>query len=155
MGTASCPRCGHGNPADANFCVNCGAPLQEQTTAHLAPVEVEDQTGERIYVPLDELVKGQAILVVTRGPTVGSRMLIDSRVTSLGRHPDSDVFLDDITVSRHHAEIQREEGIFLFRDLGSLNGSYVNGRALERVQLTNGDELQIGRFKLVFFAAQA
>jgi pSer/pThr/pTyr-binding forkhead associated (FHA) protein len=120
----------------------------------LTPTEIEDDTGEEVYLPLQDLREGQALLVVKRGPNAGSQFLIEKDVTTAGRHPESDIFLDDITVSRRHAEIRRKDSQFLVHDMGSLNGTYVNRERVENTQLANGDELQIGKFKLIFFAGQ-
>jgi pSer/pThr/pTyr-binding forkhead associated (FHA) protein len=149
-----CTRCGHRNPADARFCAKCGHPLQDETTATLQPTEIEDETGEEIHVPLDELTEGQALLVVKRGDNAGSQFLLEKDVTTAGRHPESDIFLDDITVSRRQAEIRRKDGRFLIHDMGSLNGTYVNRDRVDNTQLANGDEVQIGKFKLVFFTTR-
>jgi pSer/pThr/pTyr-binding forkhead associated (FHA) protein len=117
-------------------------------------VEVEEETGEEIALPLDELHAGQALVVVRRGPNAGSNFLIDKDVTTAGRHPESDIFLDDVTVSRRHAEIRRKGARFILHDNGSLNGSYVNRQRVDEAELASGDELQIGKFKLVFFAGE-
>ena len=93
---------------------------------------------------------GSAMLVVKRGPNAGSRFRLDQPVTSAGRHPDSDIFLDDVSVSRRHAEFRRENGEYLVVDTGSLNGTYVNRKPVESVALANGDEIQMGKFRLVF-----
>jgi pSer/pThr/pTyr-binding forkhead associated (FHA) protein len=90
------------------------------------------------------------LLVVRRGPNAGSRFLLDEDVTTAGRHPESDIFLDDVTVSRRHAEFRREGGSFSVRDVGSLNGTYVNRERIETAVLAGGDEVQIGKFRLVF-----
>lgn len=149
-----CTRCGHRNPPDSRFCSKCGHPLHDDTTIGLEPTQIEDDTGEVIDLPLEELREGQALLVVTRGPNAGSQFLIEKDVTTLGRHPESDIFLDDITVSRRHAEVRRKDGSFLVHDMGSLNGTYVGRNRVDNTQLANGDELQVGKFKLVFFAGQ-
>jgi pSer/pThr/pTyr-binding forkhead associated (FHA) protein len=149
-----CTRCGHRNPADSRFCAKCGHPLQDDTTVGLTPTEIEDDTGEEVSLPLQDLREGQALLVVRRGPNAGSQFLIEKDVTTAGRHPESDIFLDDITVSRRHVEVRRKDGNFFVHDMGSLNGTYVNRERVETTQLANGDELQIGKFKLVFFGAQ-
>ena len=99
---------------------------------------------------VDKLPTGSALLVVKRGPNAGSRFLLDQPVTSAGRHPGSDIFLDDVTVSRRHAEFRREDDEFKVVDVGSLNGTYVNREAVESAVLLNGDEVQIGKFRLVF-----
>ena len=149
-----CTHCGHRNPDDARFCAKCGRPLQEDTTLTLNPVEMEEETGEEVSLPLHELEHGQALLVVKRGPNAGSNFLIDKDVTTAGRHPESDIFLDDVTVSRRHAEVRRRDGRFFVVDKGSLNGTYVNRERVDETQLATGDELQIGKFKLVFFEGE-
>ena len=90
-----------------------------------------------------------------RGPNAGSRFLLDQDVTTAGRHPDSDIFLDDVTVSRKHATFSRQDGRFVVRDVGSLNGTYVNRERIDETVLTTGDEVQIGKYRLVFYAAKA
>ncbi|WP_086819115.1 glycogen accumulation regulator GarA [Allokutzneria sp. NRRL B-24872] len=99
---------------------------------------------------VDALPSGSALLVVKRGPNAGSRFLLDRDTTSAGRHPDSDIFLDDVTVSRRHAEFRREGADFVVVDVGSLNGTYVNRAPVDTAVLSNGDEVQIGKFRLVF-----
>src|SRR6266576_1119789 len=99
------------------------------------------------------LPPGMALLVVRRGPNAGARFLLDHDVTTSGRHPESDIFLDDVTVSRRHAEFHREGGRFVVRDVGSLNGSYLNRERIDEAALTSGDEVQIGKFRLVFLTA--
>jgi len=99
---------------------------------------------------VEGLPSGSALIVVKRGPNAGSRFLLDQPVTSAGRHPGSDIFLDDVTVSRRHAEFRRENGKFQVVDAGSLNGTYVNREPVDLAVLTNGDEIQIGKFRLVF-----
>ena len=95
---------------------------------------------------------GHALLVVQRGPGSGSRFLLDEDVVRAGRHPDSEIFLDDVTVSRQHAEFHRHGDTFTVTDVGSLNGTYVNRDRIDTVQLTDGDEVQIGKYRLVFFS---
>ena len=99
---------------------------------------------------VEGLPLGSALLVVKRGPNAGSRFLLDQATTSAGRHPDSDIFLDDVTVSRRHAEFRLETGEFQVVDVGSLNGTYVNREPVDSAVLANGDEVQIGKFRLVF-----
>ena len=101
---------------------------------------------------VEGLPVGSALLVVKRGPNAGSRFLLDQPTTSAGRHPDSDIFLDDVTVSRRHAEFRRTAEGFEVADIGSLNGTYVNREPIEVSALTNGDEVQIGKFRLVFLS---
>ena len=148
-----CSRCGHPNKDDAKFCAQCGAPLQGEPTLSLTPVEAEDDASEEFPFPHDELQPGQALLLVKRGPNAGSTFLLVKERTTTGRRPDSDVFLDDVTVSRNHAGIERRGDSFFVQDDGSLNGTYVNGERVEETKLASGDEIQIGMFKLVFFSA--
>lgn len=104
---------------------------------------------------VENLPAGSALLVVKRGPNAGSRFLLDREATAAGRHPDSDIFLDDVTVSRRHAEFRRgQDGSFEVVDVGSLNGTYVNREPKNAAALSNGDEVQIGKFRLVFLTTQ-
>jgi pSer/pThr/pTyr-binding forkhead associated (FHA) protein len=152
--TVFCTRCGHPNRDDARFCAKCGNPLKDDPTVSLTPVEAEDEAHEEFPFPHDELEPGQGLLLVKRGPNAGSTYLLEQSVTTIGRSPENDVFLDDVTVSRKHAVLdRREDGMFFVRDVGSLNGTYVNGEQVEQTTLASGDEVQIGMFKLAFFAA--
>jgi pSer/pThr/pTyr-binding forkhead associated (FHA) protein len=152
-----CNRCGHRNTAGSNFCSSCGAPLggggrEDRTTIVYVPESGEE---EAFPVEVEEVPAGVGFLVVKRGPNVGSRFALDKDVVQAGRHPDSDIFLDDITVSRRHAEIVREaDGGYSVRDAGSLNGTYLNRERVESAVLNDGDELQIGTFKLVFLTGR-
>jgi pSer/pThr/pTyr-binding forkhead associated (FHA) protein len=149
-----CTRCGHPNRDDARFCAECGAPLQADATLSLTPVEAEDELHDEFPFPHDELEPGQALLLVKRGPNAGSTFLLEGGSTAVGRGTDSAVFLDDITVSRVHAVLERRDDRSWFvRDVGSLNGTYVNGEQVDETKLASGDEVQIGKFKLTFFAA--
>ncbi len=158
-----CNRCGHRNPPGANFCSSCGSPLEhgaadEPTTkAVLLPGELESFEVEHGHeAALAGIPDGGAVLVVTRGPNAGSRYALapgDEAVTTIGRHPDSDIFLDDITVSRRHAEVRRQQDAYWAYDVGSLNGTYLNRERIEKAVLSSGDELQVGRFRLVFLAS--
>ncbi|TCN50491.1 FHA domain-containing protein [Rhodococcus sp. SMB37] len=107
-------------------------------------------TTEAPVSGVEGLPAGAALLVVKRGPNAGSRFLLDQPTTSAGRHPDSDIFLDDVTVSRRHAEFRQDDGEFQVVDVGSLNGTYVNREPVDSAVLANGDEVQIGKFRLVF-----
>jgi hypothetical protein len=156
MADVFCNNCGHKNPTGSNFCSSCGAPLEQrdERTITFQPVEAPE-AEEEVTVTLDEVPEGTGMLVVKRGPNAGSRFLLDSEVTTAGRHPDSDIFLDDITVSRRHAELVRSGGGYVVRDVGSLNGTYLNRERIDESPIANGDELQVGKFKLVFFAGPA
>ncbi|AKE39130.1 FHA domain-containing protein [Corynebacterium camporealensis] len=103
---------------------------------------------------VDNLPEGQALLVVKRGPNAGARFLLDQPTTTAGRHPEADIFLDDVTVSRRHAEFRQNDGKFEVVDVGSLNGTYVNREPRNSQELEVGDEIQIGKFRLVFIANQ-
>ncbi|GHF75159.1 hypothetical protein GCM10010218_65220 [Streptomyces mashuensis] len=170
-----CTRCGHRNAEASRFCSNCGAPLrpgavaerasETTSTISISGLEAYDsETTGQTQLPalspeaqaaVDALPMGSALLVVRRGPNSGSRFLLDADVTTAGRHPQSDIFLDDVTVSRRHVEFRRQpDGSFTVTDVGSLNGTYVNREQIESVGLANGDEVQIGKYRLVFFGGQ-
>ncbi len=127
----------------------------DQVTASVAVVNAAgDPEDDEIVVAADELAAGAAVLVVRRGPNVGERFALEAEVTRAGRHPDSDIFLDDITVSRRHAEVHRLDGRYTLRDTGSLNGTYLNRERIDDAPLVSGDEVQIGKYRLVFLSAQ-
>ena len=148
-----CRRCGHQNEAGANFCSSCGSPLagDDETTVSLSAIEDRLELDEELGAALEELPAGLGMVVVRRGPNAGSRFVLERESTSIGRHPDSDIFLDDITVSRRHAVVRRVAGGgYEIADVGSLNGTYVNHERVEAAPLRHLDELQIGRFVLTF-----
>jgi pSer/pThr/pTyr-binding forkhead associated (FHA) protein len=147
-----CPRCGAKNSNYARFCTSCGKSLQEDTGRH--SVVDQGQRDEGLTAKV-ELGAGRSLLVVRRGPNAGSKFQIDKGPVSLGRYPDSDIFLDDVTVSRRHAEIWWEDGQFFIKDLGSLKGTYLNGSRVDLSVLSGGDELWIGKFKLRFYVQEA
>jgi hypothetical protein len=152
-----CNNCGHRNPADSNFCSLCGVVLTApgaETTITLHPVDSSGDIGdEEVTVTLPDRAEGSGILVIERGPNAGTRFVLESDVTRVGRHPESDMFLDDITVSRRHAEFHKGESGDEVRDVGSLNGTYVNRERIEQAALNSGDVVQIGKFKLVYLPA--
>jgi pSer/pThr/pTyr-binding forkhead associated (FHA) protein len=117
--------------------------------------EAEVTLSKADQATVDALRPGTALLVVLRGPNTGARFLLDDDEVNSGRHPDSDIFLDDVTVSRRHAEFRRERSSFVVRDVGSLNGTYVNRERIDEARLQTGDEVQIGKFRLVFYAGRA
>ncbi len=149
-----CSQCGQQVPDGANFCPACGAPIAESTVSDpddtTSALEVGAFDPQHEVDDLPELEPGTGMLVVVRGPNAGSRFLLDRERTSIGRHPDSDIFLDDVTVSRRHAIVSHRDGQMVVEDNGSLNGTYVNGDRVEERELATGDELQIGRFKVLF-----
>jgi pSer/pThr/pTyr-binding forkhead associated (FHA) protein len=116
--------------------------------------EAEVTLSKADQATVDALRAGTALLVVLRGPNTGARFLLDDDEVASGRHPDSDIFLDDVTVSRKHAVFRREGDTFVVRDVGSLNGTYVNRERIDEVALKTGDEVQIGKFRLVFYAGK-
>jgi len=162
-----CTECGHENPSSARFCSQCGHRLvssepSSETTTTLAPTPGPgDGDGEMSELSpadaaaLDALPGGSALLVVQRGPSAGSRFLLDTDDISAGRHPDSDIFLDDVTVSRRHAVFRRTAAGYVVSDVGSLNGTYVNRDRVDEVLLSGGDEVQIGKYRLDYFPSQA
>ncbi|MCZ4497749.1 MAG: Forkhead-associated protein [Marmoricola sp.] len=164
----TCSHCGSENAVEARFCSHCGhaldsAAVPAETTATItfgstAPRPDADDASalnEADAAAADALPAGNALLIVQRGPGAGSRYLLDTDAVSAGRHPQSDIFLDDITVSRRHAEFRREGGTFRVSDVGSLNGTYVNRDRIDDALLQNGDEVRIGKFRLVYFASAA
>jgi hypothetical protein len=152
-----CARCGHTNPDDARFCSSCGAPLSdEDTTSTLTLSAVEAaETEDELEHYLEGLPPGVGLLVVRHGPETGSSYRLEAPVTAVGRHPDSDIFLDDITVSRRHVQLTKDEQGYLLRDVGSLNGTYVNRDRVDEARLHHRDELQIGRYRLSFVLREA
>lgn len=169
-----CTRCGSQAAEASRFCSHCGAPLgggaqpaerpsETTSTISISGLEAYDAeaTGQtpmlspEAMAAVEALPTGSALLIVRRGPNSGSRFLLDGEVTTAGRHPESDIFLDDFTVSRRHVEFRRgPDGTFTVSDVGSLNGTYVNREPIDSVVVNNGDEVQIGKFRLVFFSSQ-
>jgi pSer/pThr/pTyr-binding forkhead associated (FHA) protein len=174
-----CTACGKQNPDDARFCAQCGtriagaeegaAPAADapgEMTATITFGSPPERPGDRAAgtessdrqlsagdaAAVDALPSGHALLVVQRGPGAGSRFLLDADLVTAGRHPESEIFLDDVTVSRRHAEFRRSGSSFTVSDVGSLNGTYVNRDRIDSVDLTDGDEVQIGKYRLVFFS---
>jgi hypothetical protein len=154
---SGCTSCGYENPLGARFCSSCGAQLKvgvpgdEITSAHdptasLEPVIISEE--EMADMPEGTI----GMFVVRQGPKRGSRIALDSDEVFIGRHPESDIFLDDVTVSRRHAEVRRVGAGFHVSDAGSLNGTYVNQTRVETAVLNDGDEVQVGKFKLVYLA---
>ena len=158
MAALFCNQCGHHNPSDARFCASCGAPLgvSPDTTVTIPRVDpLQELPGEeQLLVSLADVPEGTGVLVVRSGPQAGQHFALEHQLTRLGRGTENEISLDDITVSRHHADIEAGADGFRVLDAGSLNGTYVN---LERIDdpvvLDNGDEIQVGKFRLVFFVA--
>ena len=122
-------------------------------SAQLAALEGAVSSEERDAIAA--LPSGSALLVVRRGPNAGARFLLDANVTTVGRHPDADIFLDDVTVSRRHSEFLRDGQHFQIKDLGSLNGTYLDGNRIDIAALSEGSEVQVGKFRLTFYASRA
>ncbi len=160
-----CTRCGQESPKGSRFCAQCGTSFAEGGIGESTTVIFKGR-GDEIAIDDDlpgvladahagaaeSLSAGSALLVVKRGPNAGSRFLLDRDVTTVGRHPDSDVFLDDITVSRRHVELKREGSGFSVRDVGSLNGTYVNRKPVDVATLSSGGEVQVREFRFVYLA---
>jgi hypothetical protein len=150
-----CPECGFDNADDANYCQKCGAYLAAEgeikSGSTTEAFTVDDATGEMKPVDLQRVASEGATLVIRSGGGRGGETFpIDEDKATIGRNPDAEVFLDDVTVSRNHAMlVRRGDGVYV-DDLGSLNGTYVNRRRIESHKLSDGDELQVGKYKLTF-----
>ncbi|MEY3805757.1 MAG: hypothetical protein RIR69_569 [Actinomycetota bacterium] len=155
MAYVFCNKCGHRNPPTSAFCSACGAVLDlvDDRTITLSKVDpLQDAPGihDDVVVDLNDIEQGTAILVVRGGEDEGAYYVLSRALTTVGRADSCDISFDDITVSRQHSEIIRHDGRYMVRDMGSLNGTYVNQRRVDVVELHQGDELQIGKFRLVF-----
>jgi hypothetical protein len=150
MSHTYCPECGFQNPEASNYCAKCGALLAAETgTETTMTFDMSDDADESDL--LEALgIAGPALVVRSGGGMAGQSFQPDEGTTLIGRSPECDVFLDDVTVSRRHAELVRDGGTFTIRDLGSLNGTYVNRRRIESAVLENDDEVQIGKYRLSF-----
>ncbi len=160
---AKCSSCGNELESGARFCSQCGTPVADAGSEETSTIAVTRGDGEEAHdeaSPIDDatvaaLRAGTAILVVQTGPDSGGRYLLDTEAVTAGRHADSDIFLDDITVSRRHAEFVRMPAGYVVRDVGSLNGTYVNKDRIDEIALHDADEVQIGKFRLVYRVARA
>jgi len=149
-----CQECGFQNPEAANYCARCGALLVKdeggaETTQTYTPEEIADEEG-----PLDEIAaEGPALVVRSGGGRAGEHFIPQGDRTTIGRSPDNDIFLDDVTVSRKHAVVLQSGGELRIEDLGSLNGTFVNRRRIDAAtRLESGDEVQIGKYRLSFIS---
>ena len=153
MSFVYCPECGFQNPEAANYCSKCGALLVKdegaETTQTYTPEEIADEEG-----PLDEIAaEGPALVVRSGGGRAGEHFIPQGDRTTIGRSPDNDIFLDDVTVSRKHAVVLQSGGELQIEDLGSLNGTFVNRRRIDAAtRLESGDEVQIGKYRLSFIS---
>jgi hypothetical protein len=147
-----CSECGFQNPESANYCSRCGAPLQKgesptETTQTFSPEEVSDLADHG-----DLGLEGPALVVRAGGGRAGESFKPTGDRTRIGRSPDCEIFLDDVTVSRNHAVVVHEDGHFFVEDQGSLNGTFVNRKRIDRAPLEEGDELQVGKYRMTFIA---
>ena len=155
MSHVYCPECGFQNPEAANYCTKCGALLVRDesgadTTMSFTPEEGDEESAEIV----DEIkTEGPALVVRSGGGRAGEHFLLEQESTTVGRSPECDIFLDDVTVSRRHALVKRSNDQFLIEDQGSLNGTFLNRRRIESGGLEDGDEVQIGKYKLTFLTA--
>ncbi|MFE4836175.1 FHA domain-containing protein [Arthrobacter sp. NPDC056691] len=150
---------GEQNHTNGNYGTGAGR-ASETTSINLTPVHHDEPTIVPKLSPeersaVEALPSGSALLVAHSGPNSGARFLLDSDVTTAGRHPDADIFLDDVTVSRRHVEFRRTPRSFEVVDTGSLNGTYVNHDRVDSVELRSGNEVQIGKFRLTFYLSPA
>ncbi|HLM50312.1 MAG TPA: FHA domain-containing protein [Solirubrobacteraceae bacterium] len=146
-----CPECGFVNDEGANYCQRCGAFIGAEDGEPTTITYAIDETGELKPVDLDEVVaRGAALVIRAGGGRVGESFAVDRERMSIGRRPDADIFLDDVTVSRDHAMLVRRGDGYYLDDLGSLNGTYVNRHRVDSQKLADGDELQIGKYKLSY-----
>jgi len=143
-----CSECGFQNPETANYCSRCGALLEKGDGGEVTQTFTADEVGE--LHELAEGLEGPALVVRSGGGRTGETFTPAGEQTRIGRSPDCDIFLDDVTVSRNHAVLVERNGSFYVEDQGSLNGTFVNRRRIDTVELENGDELQIGKYRLTF-----
>jgi hypothetical protein len=146
-----CPECGFQNPEAANFCARCGAHLvradESETTMSFTPEEAEEDG-----LGLPEGVDGPALIVRAGGGRAGETFVLEEERITIGRSPDCEIFLDDVTVSRKHAVVGRSDDRFTIADEGSLNGTFVNKKRVESAELENGDEIQVGKYRMTFLS---
>lgn len=168
-----CSHCGQQVGEQDNFCAACGTPVgredhtavipsatgddgrEDEDVATTISIDLDGDGDKELLEDLPALDPGTGLFVVVRGPLAGARYVLDAETVSIGRHPDADLLLDDVTVSRHHAEVRRRDNQLLLVDMGSLNGTYVGSHRIEEHPLVMGDQVQIGRFKLVYVAADS
>jgi len=147
-----CPECGFQNPETANYCAKCGTLLPREENGEATMAFTPEQAEEQRQAELAELgITGPALVVRSGGGRAGETFLLEGEETTVGRSPECDIFLDDVTVSRRHAAVRRRSGALEIEDLGSLNGTYLNRKRIESsARLSDGDELQIGKYRLTF-----
>ena len=145
-----CPECGFQNPEAANYCAKCGALLHTPESGEMTQTFSPEEGAEVLDALADISVQGPALVVRSGGGRSGETFAALDGVTTIGRSPDCPVFLDDVTVSRKHAVVLQRDGHWYIEDQGSLNGTFVNRRRVESAELTEGDEIQIGKYRLTF-----
>jgi pSer/pThr/pTyr-binding forkhead associated (FHA) protein len=152
MANVYCPECGFQNPETANFCSKCGTLLVREESGEATMALTPEQMDENGADVAAAGIKGPALVVRSGGGRAGETFHLDREETTIGRSPDCDIFLDDVTVSRKHAVVKRSDGHLTIEDQGSLNGTFLNRRRIESGDrdLADGDELQIGKYKLTF-----
>ena len=149
MISVTCHNCGHEDKQASRFCPSCGNKIVNESEENTDVFEIVDSVpheNDRAQFPQD-----CGLLVVESGPKAGARYGLEEEMVTIGRHSGAGIFLDDITVSRQHAQIERANDQYLVRDVGSLNGTYINRERIDTAQLQDGDEVQIGRFRFFFF----
>jgi pSer/pThr/pTyr-binding forkhead associated (FHA) protein len=149
-----CPECGFVNTEGANYCQKCGAFLADVTAEHdnTTAAWQLDETGEIQAVDPEQVEDAATLVIRSGGGRSGETFPVEGERMRIGRSPDAEIFLDDVTVSRNHALlVRRRDGLYI-DDLGSLNGTYVNRKRIESHKLVDGDELQIGKYKLTYLA---
>ncbi len=149
MSHVYCPECGFQNPESANYCSKCGSHLRKEDPNEQTMSFTPEELAEDASV-LDPAERGPALVVRSGGGRAGESFFPSGERTVIGRSPDCDVFLDDVTVSRRHAELRRDGDRFTIEDLGSLNGTFVNRKRIETAELEDDDEVQIGKYRLTF-----
>jgi pSer/pThr/pTyr-binding forkhead associated (FHA) protein len=150
MSHVYCPECGFQNPQAANYCARCGALLHKQESGETTMTFVPDEGGEEASELEGLGIDGPALIVRSGGGRAGETFPLDRERITIGRSPDCDIFLDDVTVSRRHAIIVKRDDDLTIEDQGSLNGTFLNRKRIEQGLLTDGDELQVGKYKLSF-----
>ncbi len=150
MSTVACHHCGNENTPEANFCSSCGMSLR-RTESSMVDAKTEVHSAITPVEGSSPTVGGKVgTISITRGSNAGSRFVMRDVETAIGRHPESEIFLDDVTVSRRHAVIRLDDDTFSVEDVNSLNGTYVNGNRIESKELIAGDQLQVGKYLMLF-----
>ena len=153
MSHVYCPECGFQNLESANYCSRCGALLVTEEVDNPTETISLDELEEEGHDAIEELgIEGPALVVRSGGGRAGEQFQLERTQTTIGRTPDCDIFLDDVTVSRRHAIVARGAAGFTLEDLGSLNGTFLNRHRIEKADLENGDEVQIGKYRLIYLA---